>query len=102
MNAPKQVQLDPLVVLNQTARLAEIDREGWRNHIMLMAQREYDLAVQNTRQAEEIARLKKALAEALGLAPEEPSSPSEEAAASGKPDEAAQLEALHRHAMGED
>ncbi|SDA39035.1 hypothetical protein [Mesorhizobium qingshengii] len=105
MSEPKQVQLDPLVVLNQTARLADIDREAWRNHIMLLAQREYELAVLNMRQAEEIARLRKALSEALGQPPEDPTASSAEETSTTSPPqktEAEQLQAIRRHAMGED
>lgn len=125
MNEPKQVQLNPLVVLDQTARLADIDREAWRNHIMLMAQREYDLTIQNARQAEEIGRLRKILD--IALPPELPSeaaevtawrqrvkdalatapqaaraAPVEPPAERAAPTDAEQLEAIRRHAMGED
>ncbi|TPJ83831.1 hypothetical protein FJ422_16290 [Mesorhizobium sp. B2-6-3] len=128
MSMPTQIQLNPMVVLDQERKLSEIDRDSRRNHIMLMAQREYDLTLQNAHQAEEIARLRKAVEIALLLpsedaneAPEvaalrqqaksalapaaQPAAASaEELPATPPPEttEAEQLEALRRHAMGED
>ncbi|RWC58934.1 hypothetical protein [Mesorhizobium sp.] len=127
MTVPTQIQLEPMVVLNQERQLAEIDRETRRNHILLMAQREYDLTLQNAHQAEMIDRLRKAVEIALLLpqeaaneAPEvaalrqqargalapaaQPAASAEEMAATPPPEktEAEQLEALRRHAMGED
>ncbi|UVK45384.1 hypothetical protein BPNPMPFG_000914 [Mesorhizobium sp. AR07] len=124
MNEQRTVQLEPLVVLNQTAQLADLDRATMRNHIMLLAQREHDLGVMATRQAEEVDRLRKALEIALVLPPEDPNeppevaalrklaksalapaqqpgAPAEETQPRAEPTEAEQIEALRRHAMGE-